>query len=156
MASEHTDGTAPLAVPIVFVPGFQGSTLSRSGSRVWGDALTMMGCSSAHVDSSLEWEASATNGGRPIQVKDDVTEDGLFRVTCCGCCTLGSGYGAIETWADANDHVHLFAYDWRRDIFETMMELKEFVEDVLVVHKNSKQVHLMGHSMGGCQTCQIP
>ena len=131
--AEQTQAGAKMGTPLLFVPGFGGTTLVRRDVGV--DAVTTV-YPGKRGDLSLPmaWEG-------PTQA-----HDGLF----VGELVEAHYKGALK-WArsTAGKHnVRTFPYDWRRDYGETAVELTNRITELSMEFGNGA-VQLVAHGAGG-------
>lgn len=130
--------------PIVFVHGFTGSTLvSAAGEKMWLGATTALGLRTPNL--SLPTRFSSGTQAR----------DGLHATAPLDKVSLLPGLVEkkiyqpfLEAMRQGSHAFHPFAYDWRRDNFEALEQLKVYVQQVRAKHAGAK-VRLVAHSMGG-------
>jgi pimeloyl-ACP methyl ester carboxylesterase len=128
--------------PIVFVPGWGGSTLVDSnGSTQWLDVWEALGLKTRSLALPMTWH----NG---VQDHDELRPGKILkRIRLLGPLRVGI-YG---TWLKAAGRLHRpfyqFVYDWRRDPLEVAAEFKSFLAHVSAEHGGAK-LDVVGHSMG--------
>jgi len=130
------------STPIVFVPGWAGSTLVDSkGEAKWLDAWETLGLKTPSLALPLTWEngVQAHDELKPGEILKGVQILGLF-----GQEIYGSW---LESAGKLKRPVYQFVYDWRRDPLEVSAEFKEFLAHVSTEHSGAK-LDVVGHSLG--------
>eukprot|EP01118_Nematostelium_gracile_P010375 TRINITY_DN3566_c0_g1_i2.p1 TRINITY_DN3566_c0_g1~~TRINITY_DN3566_c0_g1_i2.p1 ORF type:complete len:278 (-),score=44.02 TRINITY_DN3566_c0_g1_i2:302-1084(-) len=131
-------------VPIVFIHGMKGGSLvNELGTIVWVRATQAfwrdMGPDES-LELPLQWEngVQKRDGLKPGHVISKVS--GILKV--------------YLPWLDVAKSLgrpfYEFAYDWRRDLFETSALFEEFLKGI--VEKEKSAVQVVAHSMGGLIT----
>ncbi len=114
--------------PIVIVPGFMGSSLSKINSkyRVWP----------AHMPLSI----------RHLSMKNKLNADGLTPgyYTCLIKFLISIGYKKDKT-------LFAFSYDWRQSVKTNGIKLYDFIKKIKSIH-GFDSVDIINHSMGGLIT----
>lgn len=140
------------ALPLVFVPGLNGSLLfDESGSNRWVRLHHSLGFSTPDLSLPLSWTASGE------QTRDGLRPDGVIMDVSLISGVLGLDfYGPWVHFAGelAERPLHVFAYDWRRANIETSAKLEEFLLAVSAKYGN-RPVQVVGHSMGGMLTLSV-
>ena len=140
--------------PVVFVHGWKASVLV---DRTTGEAVfdynfveLITGRRGRGVlDLPMDWD---TTSGR--QVTDNLqASHPCYDVKAC-CFTVGNIYKPLirhleDTYGP--DKVHMFAYDWRRELDEHSQNLEVYLQDVAAMHEGQKP-QVVAHSMGCCIT----
>jgi len=141
--------------PVVFVHGWKASVLVDCTTRQpkfdynFRELITGRGGRGV-LELPLEWD---TVSGR--QVTDNlVASHPCYDVKACGCLTIGKIYKPLISHLEEKygfEKVHLFAYDWRRELDEHSHNLEAFLQDVAAKHEGQKP-QVVAHSMGCCIT----
>ncbi len=131
----------PALPAVILLPGFMGVHLADSAAgRVWLDpAAAIRGDLSARVALDASGAADAFPGER-------LTPDGLVRFVYADL---------IQALRFAGHAVHPFAFDFRRSIASSTLQLRDLVTDILRRSPDSRVV-LLGHSMGALLACLLP
>jgi hypothetical protein len=146
-------GSVMAQTPLVFVHGFSGSFLQAAdGSVAYLTALQALGVGASDLSLPLAWVGNASQQDDVSawsQAKDGLTAGApLDDIRFAGCVRVAV-YSKPLSWLRrcANRPTYSFAYDWRRDNWETAAALKAFIKGVAATHNRS--VQLLGHSNGG-------
>jgi pimeloyl-ACP methyl ester carboxylesterase len=131
--------------PLVFVPGYKGSTLATGDGTVgWLSAWEALGFSTPSLALPTRWAAG-------VQARDAFSATGVLMALRLvpGLVRLDF-YGPFLGAAAADFHapLHPFAYDWRRDNDESTEALLRFIEPLAAAAPGGK-VDVVAHSMGG-------
>ena len=124
--------------PLVFIHGIKGSTLSTpQGGRAWLTWWQALGFASPDLSLPIHW-------GDDGQQRDDLVAISPLRTVA-----RQDVYASFLKWAETSGRAfYPFAYDWRRDNFETVGKFVEFLSAVSERHDSAK-VQVVAHSMGG-------
>lgn len=141
--------------PVVFVHGWKASVLVDRTSRQtkfdynFVELITGRGGRGV-LELPMEWDVA---NGR--QVTDNLeASHPCYEVKACACITVGNIYKPlIRLLEDAygSDKVHMYAYDWRRELNEHSQNLEVYLQDVAAMHGGQKP-QVVAHSMGCCIT----
>lgn len=140
---------APLmaAPPMVFVHGIKGASLEDDqGRKRYLTGLQGLGLASARLALPLEW---GPNG----QARDALRPRGVLdKVVVIPGLVQSQVYGPwLKAAARSGTPFHPFAYDWRRDNWESLNKLEKFIEATSAAH-GGEPVRVVAHSMGGLLT----
>jgi pimeloyl-ACP methyl ester carboxylesterase len=143
--------------PVVVVPGILGSELLRpDGTPVWLNLRNALG----HYDLSLPFD-------RPLsECRDELLPGGLLGTAAVLPRLFGfteyadltdlleeAGFAADGAGgAPARDGLayHIFSYDWRRDLVESVRRLDEVLDRLADERRDpDARFNVIGHSMGG-------
>ncbi len=127
--------------PLVFIHGIKGSGLADThGSVHWFTAFQALGLTAPDLRLPLHW----SNG---VQQRDD-----LHATAPLDSVAWHDVYAPFLRWAAATRIAfHPFAYDWRRDNFETLDGFIQFLDKVRS-QRNGAKIQVVAHSMGGLIT----
>jgi pimeloyl-ACP methyl ester carboxylesterase len=140
--------------PVVLIPGIMGSRLLRpDGTPVWLNLRNAVG----HYDLSLPLTLPLTES------RDDLVPGPLLGTTAVMPRLFGftEYYDLLDILAAAGFRTpssangsrdpahHLFSYDWRRDLIESVRRLHETLETLAEAHGPGVRFNMIGHSMGG-------
>lgn len=121
---------------VVLVPGIMGTRLSTpAGEEVWPPTVSEVVLGYKRKDKLLRAD---------LVVGDIVREVSCFGVYKPLIATL-SAIGFKET--GAGDRLHIFAYDWRRDLEHLADQLAAKIEAVAA--QGATSITIVAHSMGG-------
>lgn len=121
---------------VVLVPGIMGTRLSTPpGEEVWPPTVSEVVLGYKRKDKLLRAD---------LVVGDIVREVSCFGVYKPLIATL-SAIGFKET--GAGDRLHIFAYDWRRDLEHLADQLASKIEAVAA--QGATSITIVAHSMGG-------
>ena len=140
--------------PAVVIPGIMGSRLLRpDGTPVWLNLRNAVG----HYDLSLPLTLPLAES------RDDLVPGPLLGTTAVMPRLFGFteyydlldilAAAGFRAWSPANGgrdpaH-HVFSYDWRRDLVESVRRLHDSLETLAAAHGPDTRFNLIGHSMGG-------
>ena len=159
------------ANPVVIIPGILGSRLedSRNGRVVWGKifdlrALTvhesLVQPSADGFDGlelpfdSFDFRANtdhlvATTIMDEFTIIPHIAEVKVYRRLLEALAVCGYRPGAIQS-CGLHENAAVFAYDWRRDLVETVQSLAARIREIQANTGNPRiKVDLVAHSMGG-------
>jgi pimeloyl-ACP methyl ester carboxylesterase len=149
-----TLGTNASKVPVLFVPGFTGTTLlsATSGEMLYLTGPQAVGLSSPPLSLPIEWDGDPANVSSVAfsQRRDGIVAgEPVASVTFASCIRVAI-YAPFLSWASRcmGRSFHIFPYDWRRDPWENGMALVDKIRAVSAAHGGAK-VQLIGHSNGG-------
>ncbi len=137
--------TAGEKLPIIFVPGYKGSILKDQQGQVrWIQLTQALNLESSQLALPLSYDSQG------LQESDHLLAADILKsfVVIPFVYEVELYQGDLDFLASLGRPFSYFYYDWRRDNFESLLKLKEFVEQKLSETGASK-VHLVGHSMGG-------
>ncbi len=139
------------ALPLVFIPGLNGSLLEDSqGRQRWVGVAQGLALSTPDLSLPLQWNNGAQNG-------DDLRPAGVIMDVSLISGVLGQDfYGPWVDFAQTIDErpLHIFAYDWRRDNNESSAKFEAFLDD-LSKRYGGKKLQVVAHSMGGMITLTV-
>ncbi|MCR9140915.1 MAG: alpha/beta hydrolase [bacterium] len=140
-----------IALPLVFIPGLNGSLLKDSaGKQRWVTAGQGLGFGDGDLDLPLAWQ-DGTQGA------DDLRPDGvILDVRILGGLISQDFYAPFVDFAgDLQDRpLHLFSYDWRRDNNESSAQFEAFLDEISKRY-GGKKIQVVSHSMGGMITLSV-
>jgi len=141
--------------PAVVIPGIMGSRLHRpDGTPVWLNLRNAVGHYDLSLPLSLPFSAS----------RDDLVPGPLLGTNAMMPRLFGfteyydlldilasAGFRAAPPAADGGGpSYHVFSYDWRRDLVETVRRLDDYLEAMAeALGDPGARFNLIGHSMGG-------
>jgi pimeloyl-ACP methyl ester carboxylesterase len=140
--------------PAVVIPGIMGSGLLRpDGTPVWLNLRNAVG----HFNLSLPFKLPLS------ECRDDLVPGALLGTDGFMPRLFGfteyydlldvletAGFRPARATGGAGPVHHVFAYDWRRDIVESVRELDRTLEALAEARDDPElKVNLVGHSMGG-------
>ena len=135
--------------PVIIIPGIMGSYLSKDyddDSEIWPNILELL---LSIPDSFLNDLALNSDGTedpmKPMRVGDIIRQISTTD-TFAGLISELNSNGYIE-----NSDLFVFPYDWRKDIADSAILLKNKINDVLA-QTGSDKVDIIAHSMGGLVT----
>lgn len=176
--SSNNDKQPQVLPPIVFVHGFKGSVLidKDSGEEIftYDNKLWQFvsGCGGGGIaDLPMEWEnndgmneidntnnrnnnTNNNNNNIKRQLRDNLVPGQIsYNVKAfSGCCVIRRFYGPlIKHLEKSGREVHLFLYDWRRELDETSQKLERFLEKDFGPPTKTKQKmkpQVIAHSLG--------
>jgi pimeloyl-ACP methyl ester carboxylesterase len=125
---------AGVGAEIILLPGIMGSELKdETYGKVWVDYVGLA------VWKTLAKLALDTKGEKDKDTVACFKPVGLFKPT----------YLPLQTWLEQKGHtVYPFAYDWRKSVDISAVELQKFVEEKSGGNPD-KQFIFIAHSMGG-------
>ncbi|MEO6406227.1 MAG: CHAT domain-containing protein [Ferruginibacter sp.] len=115
--SNTVTGTKPI---VIVLPGIMGSNLSVNEKLVWINYIRFITGELTHLDINA----------------DKVAVPSIVRTS----------YGKLVLYLQQQYDVVTFAFDWRRQLNEVAIILKDKVEELL---KYNQPIKVIGHSMGG-------
>ena len=128
--------------PVVFVHVWKASELVDCTTRQpkfdfdFRELITGQG-GRGLLELPFEWD---TVSGR--QVTDNlVASHPCYDIKACGCLTIGQIYTPLISHLEEKygfKTVHLFAYDWHRQLDEHSHNLEAFLQDVAAKHESKK------------------
>ncbi|MEQ9364277.1 MAG: alpha/beta fold hydrolase [Leptospirales bacterium] len=133
------------ALPLVFIPGLNGSLLEDSqGRQRWVSAAQGLALSTPDLSLPLQW----VNG---TQAADDLRPAGVIMDVSLISGVIGQDFYA--PWVDFAREIphrplHIFSYDWRRDNNESSAKFEAFLDEISKRY-GGKKVQVVSHSMGG-------
>lgn len=141
--------------PVVVIPGIMGSRLLRpDGTPVWLNLRNAIG----HYDLSLPLTLPLAES------RDDLVPGPLLGTTAVMPRLFGfteyydlldilaaAGFPASSRAADGHGPTHhVFSYDWRRDLIESVRRLHDALEALAEARGDpGARFNIIGHSMGG-------
>ena len=153
----YAPGSAAANVPVVFVHGYTGSLLYRSGALVYLTALQAIGAGAPSLALPAAWVGNIADAASPslfYQQRDGVTVPdgpaGLILDVRLTDCFAYEAYRTYVLWSQRcmNRPFYAFTYDWRRDQLEVSDALIAYVRGVSAANGGAK-VQVVGHSNGG-------
>jgi pimeloyl-ACP methyl ester carboxylesterase len=141
----------PSTPPVVIVPGILGSELLRpDGTHLWLNLRNALG----HHDLTLPFRLPFTES------RDDLVPGGLVGVDTvlprvfgfteyADLLQLLASAGFRRDAAPAPRTLHVFTYDWRRDLVESARRLGEWLDErAAAAGDPGLRFNVIGHSMG--------
>ena len=127
-------------VPIVFIHGWKASVLvdKNTGVEKFNYAFShLLGLGGPTLDLPMEWEQDGQ------QAYDDmIASHPCGNVSClCGTVELAQLYGPLLRHLAGRrgaEHVHPFAYDWRRELAETSRNFETFLKEIATRYGGAK------------------
>jgi pimeloyl-ACP methyl ester carboxylesterase len=128
--------------PVIFIPGFKGSTLVTENTLVWPNFLK------AQFDNKTQLTVKHPTLLTPnyLELK---AADVLQKVSVIPKILYRNIYGKfLQQFAKSVDaKLVLFPYDWRDDLVTTAKKLESYITEILT--NTSESMDLICHSMGG-------
>lgn len=122
--------------PLVFAHGITGGRLLERGKVRWIGTWQALGIDRRPLRSPITW----TDG---VQDTDDLVPDGPLH-SVFGVKVYGRFQDQAARWSR---DFRCLAYDWRRDLSESVLRLKALLSEVREAH--GRPARLVAHSMGG-------
>jgi pimeloyl-ACP methyl ester carboxylesterase len=127
-------------IPLIFIHGLKGSSLVDEHNATYYINLWQgLGLSSPQLALPMEWE-----GGKQ---KSDILRAGKIFDKIGHLDVYGTFLRYLES---LKRPTYTFAYDWRRDLNETVEKFQTFIREVH--QKHNRKVQIVAHSMGGLIT----
>jgi hypothetical protein len=148
---ESYEITLPIKEPVIIIPGIMGSRLNRvsDGEEVWPN-IQEMATPLNNKDSYLNELQLSSNGQEVVAQEmnplDIIEEESILGFNQIFYGNLVNDF-RNEGYVDDVDLL-LIPYDWRLDISENVIKLKEVIDDALSKSFTGK-VNIIAHSMGG-------
>jgi len=145
---------------VIIVPGILGSKLAHNGVPLWGDSRTFLQWARRH---GADFGHLSVGADDPTldDLGDGIVPDGLLDgFVVAGRFVKVGGYGALVRALEKRfvlklgENLHLFAYDWRRDLRVAVRRLATKAEGWLQAWRSrsgnrSARIVLVCHAMGG-------
>ncbi|HLF91596.1 MAG TPA: hypothetical protein VI451_21815 [Anaerolineales bacterium] len=142
--------------PVIVVPGLMGSKLRNNDScantdeEIWVAVEKILDEDDYSNDSHLNHLLLAENGINAASDCDHIYEAGVVDSIPLFNLFEVDFYEPLIEYLDntANFDVHVFAYDWRKDLTQTALLLDNEINSVLS-STGASQVNIVAHSLGG-------
>jgi pimeloyl-ACP methyl ester carboxylesterase len=134
------EGRMAATIPIVFIHGLKGSSIVDEHNHTHYINLWQgLGLSAPPLALPLQWEGGKQNS------------DGLKAGKIFEKIAHVEVYGPFLRFLESfNRPSYTFAYDWRRDLNETVEKFQTFLREIHAKHKS--KIQIVAHSMGGLIT----
>ncbi|CAD7924390.1 unnamed protein product [Amoebophrya sp. A120] len=157
VVGERNSHVLKIARPIVFVPGYKGSTLRSTKSALsvgWGTVPSVFkGLLHPKRNLQLACEADSWDPETHTLATDEFKPSGLVKAyRLFGFLTLHPGHTLMQQFlrrvAEEENRVYYeFVYDWRRPALEIAEQLRRFVDQVTREHEGNRP-EVVAHSFG--------
>jgi len=129
--------------PVILIPGILGTEMKRGNETLWLDIGRMFTDVGDEFMDPLMMREDGTPSDASVVVGDVLRQPSLFFDYFKTLITILQSNGYQE-----NSDLFVFPYDWRLDNRLTAGQLKQKIDQVLVV-TGASRVNLIAHSMGG-------
>jgi hypothetical protein len=128
---------------LIFIHGVKGSFLENNSNQVWLNSSQAFNFSTPDLSSPLSWKGDIQENDSTLATRtmDFIPILGIFKQDV---------YGKFISYAKKNfgNRFYSFAYDWRRDPNETLLNFEIYVKNIKKNNPN-KKIFLIAHSLGG-------
>jgi pimeloyl-ACP methyl ester carboxylesterase len=139
-------------IPVLFVPGFTGTTLLQGGDMVYLTGAQAVGLSAPPLGLPPYWDGVSSDASSLSfsQRRDGIEAGEPVEDVRFASCIRVAIYAPFLSWAQncMGRPFHTFPFDWRRDPWENANALVDKIRAVSAAH-GGLPVQLLGHSNGG-------
>jgi pimeloyl-ACP methyl ester carboxylesterase len=134
--------------PLVLVHGLKGSHLveEQSGKRRYCSVRQLLKLENDQFPLPMRRTSHGAQESDGLQAKSIIKEIKLMSVT------LATFYGPFVREFATSRNLHIFVYDWRRELAESSQKLEDFLDAIL---KEGQRAQMVCHSMGALITLPL-